>query len=137
MADDITLINPSTMAAPGGHYSHAVTGNGFVFVSGQLPIAPDGSKLNEAAFERQAQQVLDNVAAALTGAGSAVDRLVQVRVYVTDIASWPAFNTIYAKWIGASRPARAVVPVPELHFGFQIEIEAVATVAQSDKPLLG
>jgi reactive intermediate/imine deaminase len=129
MADDITLINPSTMAAPGGHYSHAVTGNGFVFVSGQLPIAPDGSKLNEAPFERQAQQVLDNVAAALTGAGTAVDRLVQVRVYVTDIASWPAFNTIYAKWIGASRPARAVVPVPELHFGFKIEIEAVATVA--------
>ena len=129
MADDITLINPSTMAAPGGHYSHAVTGNGFVFVSGQLPIAPDGSKLNEAPFERQAQQVLDNVAAALTGAGTAVERLVQVRVYVTDIASWPAFNTIYAKWIGASRPARAVVPVPELHFGFKIEIEAVATVA--------
>ncbi|HMJ45160.1 MAG TPA: RidA family protein [Pseudolabrys sp.] len=129
MADDITLINPSTMATPGGHYSHAVTGNGFVFVSGQLPIAPDGSKLNEAPFERQAQQVLDNVAAALTGAGTAVDRLVQVRVYVTDIALWPAFNTIYAKWIGASRPARAVVPVPELHFGFKIEIEAVATVA--------
>jgi 2-iminobutanoate/2-iminopropanoate deaminase len=129
MADDIILINPSAMAAPGGHYSHAVTGNGFVFVSGQLPIAPDGSKLNEAPFERQAQQVLDNVAAALTGAGTAVDRLVQVRVYVTDIASWPAFNTIYAKWIGASRPARAVVPVPELHFGFKIEIEAVATVA--------
>jgi len=53
---------------------------------------------------------------------------VQVRVYVTDINQWPAFNTIYAKWIGASRPARAVVPVPELHFGFKIEVEAVALV---------
>jgi enamine deaminase RidA (YjgF/YER057c/UK114 family) len=52
---------PSSMAAPGGHYSHALTGNGFVFVSGQLPIAPDG---DEAPFERQASQVLDNVAAA-------------------------------------------------------------------------
>jgi enamine deaminase RidA (YjgF/YER057c/UK114 family) len=48
---------------------------------------------------------------------------------------WPAFNAIYAKWIGASRPDRAVVPVPELHFGFKIEIEAVAAVAQSDKLL--
>jgi 2-iminobutanoate/2-iminopropanoate deaminase len=131
MAGDIVLTNPDTMAKPGGHYSHAVTANGFVFVAGQLPIALDGSRLVEASFEQQAQQVLDNVAAALTGAGSAVDRLVQVRVYVTDIASWPAFNTIYAKWIGASRPARAVVPVPALHFGFKIEIEAVATVAQS------
>jgi 2-iminobutanoate/2-iminopropanoate deaminase len=126
MASNITLTNPATMAAPGGHYSHAVTGNGFVFVSGQLPIAPDGSKLNEAPFEKQVQQVLDNVASALTAAGSAVERLVQVRVYVTEIASWPAFNVIYAKWIGVSRPARAVVPVPELHYGFKVEVEAVA-----------
>jgi 2-iminobutanoate/2-iminopropanoate deaminase len=126
MANDISLIVPSSMAAPGGHYSHAVTGNGFVFVSGQLPIAKDGAKLNEAPFEQQASQVLDNVAAALDGAGSAIERLVQVRVYVTDIATWPAFNAIYAKWIGASRPARTVVPVPLLHYGFKIEMEAVA-----------
>ncbi len=126
MAADIVQSNPKTMAAPGGHYSHAVAANGFVFVSGQLPIAPDGAKLNDAPFERQAQQVLDNVAAALAGAGSAVNRLVQVRVYVTDIQSWPAFNTIYAAWAGSARPARAVVPVPALHYGFKIEIEAVA-----------
>ena len=65
MAADIVQSNPKTMAAPGGHYSHAVAANGFVFVSGQLPIAPDGAKLNEAPFEAQARQVLDNVAAAL------------------------------------------------------------------------
>jgi reactive intermediate/imine deaminase len=126
MADDIVLTNPQRMAAPGGHYSHAVAANGFVFVSGQLPIAADGSKRNNEPFEAQAQQVLDNVAAALAGAGSAVGRLVQVRVYVTDIASWPAFNALYAAWIGTARPARTVVPVPELHYGFKIEIEAVA-----------
>ncbi len=130
MTNDIILTNPPSMAVPGGHYTHAVSGNGFVFVSGQLPIAADGSKLNDAPFERQAQQVLDNVAAALTGAGSAIGRLVQVRVYVTDIASWPAFNAIYAKWIGSSRPARAIVPVPVLHYGFQIEIEAIALAGQ-------
>jgi reactive intermediate/imine deaminase len=126
MASDIVLTNPGTMAQPGGHYSHAVTANGFVFIAGQLPIAPDGTKLAEASFEQQAQQVLDNVESALAGAGSAIDRLVQVRVYVTDIKLWPAFNAMYAQWIGSSRPARAVVPVPELHYGFKIEIEAVA-----------
>ncbi len=131
MTSDIVLTNPDTMAQPGGHYTHAVTANGFVFVAGQLPIARDGSKLVDAPFEQQAQQVLDNVAAALAGAGSAIERLVQVRVYVTDIKSWPAFNAIYAKWIGASRPARAVVPVPELHFGFKIEIEAVALAGKA------
>ena len=126
MVAGIVQTDPSTMAAPGGHYSHAVLANGFVFISGQLPIAPDGGKLHEAPFEVQARQVLDNVAAALTAAGSAVNRLVQVRVYVTDIQSWPAFNAIYAAWAGAARPARCVVPVPVLHYGFKIEIEAVA-----------
>lgn len=126
MTGEPVTKNPDTMAAPGGHYSHAVLANGFVFVAGQLPIACDGSKLVDAPFEQQAQQVLDNIAAALAGAGSAIDRLVQVRVYVADIRLWPAFNTIYASWIGSARPARAVVPVPELYYGFKIEIEAVA-----------
>lgn len=126
MTTSIRSANPATMAAPGGHYSHAVTGGGLVFVSGQLPIAPDGSKLNEASFAEQARQVLDNVARALVGAGSGVEKLLQVRVYVTDIASWPEFNAIYAQWAGNARPARAVVPVPQLHYGFKIEVEAVA-----------
>ena len=126
MTTTVRTANPATMAAPGGHYSHAVAGGGLVFVSGQLPIAPDGTKLNEAPFAEQARQVLDNVALALAGAGSTIDKLVQVRVYVTDIASWPEFNTLYAQWAGAARPARAVVPVPHLHYGFKIEVEAVA-----------
>ena len=125
MSASIHAANPSTMAAPGGHYSHAVTGGGLVFVSGQLPISPDGSKLNEAPFAEQARQVLANVASALTAGGSSVEKLLQVRVYVTDIADWPQFNTIYAQWAGAARPARAVVPVPALHYGFKIEVEAV------------
>jgi reactive intermediate/imine deaminase len=114
------------MAPPGGHYTHAVTANGLVFIAGQLPIAADGMKLADAPFERQAQQVLANVAAALAGASTTIERLVQVRVYITDIKMWPVFNTIYAQWIGTSRPAGAVVPVPELHYGFKIELEAIA-----------
>jgi enamine deaminase RidA (YjgF/YER057c/UK114 family) len=94
-----------------------------------LPITPDGRKLNDAPFEAQAAQTLANVAAALDAAGSGVSRLVQVRVYLVDIDEWPAFNALYADWSGLARPARAVVPVPRLHFGFKIEIEAVALAA--------
>jgi 2-iminobutanoate/2-iminopropanoate deaminase len=119
-------IQPSTLAPPGGHYSHAVVSRGMVYVSGQLPITPEGDKLSNASFEEQAQQVLSNVAAALQAAGSGVEHLVQVRVYVTDIANWPAFNSLYAQWAGDTKPARAVIPVPVLHYGFQIEMEAVA-----------
>jgi reactive intermediate/imine deaminase len=130
MTSSIRTANPSTMASPGGHYSHAATGNGLVFVSGQLPIAPDGTKLNGAPFAAQARQVLDNVAQALAAGGSSVGQLLQVRVYVTDIADWPEFNAIYAQWTGNARPARAVVPVPALHYGFKIEVEAVGLASE-------
>jgi 2-iminobutanoate/2-iminopropanoate deaminase len=126
MTSSIKYLNPSDCAAPGGHYSHAVAAGGLVFISGQLPISPDGTKLADASFKQQVEQVLENIARALTAAGTRVDNLLQVRVYVTDIALWPEFNAIYAEWAGAARPARAVVPVPTLHYGFKIEVEAVA-----------
>jgi reactive intermediate/imine deaminase len=119
-------LNPATLASPGGHYSHGVSANGFVFVSGQLPIAPDGRKLTGEPFQVQALQVMANVENVLKACGSSVDRLVQVRVYVTDIGNWPEFNRLYAQWVGDIRPARCVVPVPTLHYDFLVEMEAVA-----------
>ena len=124
----LTLVNPTDAATPGGHYSHAVVAQGMVFVSGQLPIAPDGRKLSNAPFAEQAEQTLRNVEAALRAAGSGKGSLVQVRVYLSDIGHWAAFNELYARWIGNHRPARAVVPVPALHFGLLIEIEATAVL---------
>ncbi|CAB3645141.1 RidA family protein [Paraburkholderia rhynchosiae] len=120
--------NPTTLAKPGGHYSHVAVANGFVFVSGQLPIDARGEKLSGASFEAQAEQVLANVQAALECVGSSVAQLVQVRVYIVDIEHWASFNQIYARWAGEARPARAVVPVPQLHYGFEIEVEATAVV---------
>ena len=124
--DGVVAINPQGLSTPGGHYSHAAVANGFVFVSGQLPITAEGVKLVDAAFEQQAGQVLKNVEAALLGAGSSIAQLAQVRVYLDDIHNWPAFNILYAKWAGAARPARAIVPTGPLHFGFKIEIEVMA-----------
>jgi reactive intermediate/imine deaminase len=128
MAGEMQCLNPGSVSKPGGHYSHAVVANGFVFVSGQLPITPDGVKLADASFEEQARQVLANVKAILEASGSGVDRLVQVRVYVDSVENWPAFNAVYAQWAGAARPARAVVPVGALHYGLKVEVEAVGVV---------
>lgn len=127
-SNDVQSINPSANAAPGGHYSHGTVANGFVFVSGQLPITAAGEKLTDASFADQARQVLMNVKAVLQASGSGIDRLVQVRVYVDDLANWPEFNTVYAEWAGASRPSRAVVPTGPLHYGFKVEVEAVAVL---------
>lgn len=128
------LFNPPGSSKPGGHYSHAAAGAGLVFIAGQLPVTPDGRRLGDAPFEAQARQVLANVQAALEAAGTSVQQLLQVRVYLTDIEQWGAFNTIYAEWAGAHRPARAVVPVPALHFGLMIEVEAVAMAGVVDRP---
>ncbi len=128
MDKSIQLIQPESLAKPGGHYSHAVTANGFVFVSGQLPITAEGIKLCDAPFDSQAAQCLANVKAALVAAGSGIDKLVQVRVYLDSVDHWPAFNIIYAAWAQNARPARAIVPTPALHFGLKIEIEAVAVL---------
>lgn len=123
---DIQRIQPNTLPAPGGHYSHGTVASGLVFVSGQLPVTPEGVRLVDAPFELQARQVLANVQAVLEAAGSSIQRLVQVRVYVASVDHWPAFNAVYAEWAGESRPARAVVPTGPLHHGLLVEVEAVA-----------
>ena len=119
-------VQAAALAKPGGHYSHACSGAGLVFIAVQLPITAGGERLVNASFEVQAAQVLENVRQALLAAGSGIDRLLQVRVYVDDIANWPAFDALYREWAGASRPARAVVPTGPLHFGCKVEMEATA-----------
>lgn len=123
---DAVFVDPGTMAAPGGHYSHAACGGGLVFVSGQLPVTADGCKLAGAPFGVQVRQVLANVGLALAACGTEPARLLQVRVYLTDIMHWPQFDRLYAEWLGTARPARAVVPVPALHYGLAVEVEAIA-----------
>jgi enamine deaminase RidA (YjgF/YER057c/UK114 family) len=97
-----------------------------VFVAGQLPIDLDGKPLSGQPFARQAEQALANVEACLEAAGTDRSRLLQVRVYVTDMNFWPAFNQIYANWIGECRPVRAVAGVASLHYELLLEIEAIA-----------
>ncbi len=111
---------------PAGHYSHAVAAGGFVFVSGQLPIPPDGSKDPSLPFAQQVRITLQNVERALAAAGAALRDVVKVTVYLTTEEHWAEFNAVYAELFGEHRPARAVVPVGPLHYGFLVEIEAVA-----------
>ena len=117
----------TTAASPAaGHYSQAMVNGGEVFISGLLPVTPSGTKLSDAPFAAQANQVLDNLEAVLAAAGSNLSQLLQVRVYITSIDNWAEFNALYAQRLGGHKPARAVVPVPCLHYGFLLEVEAMA-----------
>jgi reactive intermediate/imine deaminase len=120
------LVNAGELPAPAGHYSHAAIAGGMVYVSGLLPATSEGKLLSAEPFEQQAGQVLRNLDAVLASAGSKREQLVQVRVYIADVEHWGAFNRLYADWIGTHRPARCVVPVPALHYGVALEVEAVA-----------
>ena len=111
---------------PAGHYSQAVVSGAHVFVSGQLPIRPDGRALDDDGFEAQARQAIQNMLEVVRAAGSSPQQLVKVTVYIVGIANWPRFNAVYASMLGDACPARSVVPVPELHYGYLVEIDAIA-----------
>ena len=114
---------------PAGHYSQAVEFNDLIFVSGQLPVNPETNEKNLGSIDDQAHQALKNVKAILEAAGSNLQNVIKVTVYISDIALWGNVNKIYATYFGDHKPARAIVPTRELHHGFKIEIEAVAKKA--------
>ena len=114
--------------SPAGHYSQAIVHSDIVYVSGQLPIDPQTGEKRTGNIEEQTEQVLNNLAEILKAASSDMNQVVKTTVYLSDIKLWDQVNTVYTKFFGEHRPARAVVPTKELHFGFKIEIEAIAAV---------
>ncbi|MEY0629893.1 RidA family protein, partial [Providencia rettgeri] len=104
MSQRIECVNAPTLIAPKGHYSHCVTANGLVFISGQLPVDKLGNAMTDVAFQEQATLVLANLQACLDAVNCSKAHLVQVRVYITDMENWTLFNQIYASWIGVHRP---------------------------------
>ena len=113
---------------PGGHYSQAMVHNGLVYVSGQLPIDPQTGEKQTGAIEDQTRLVLENLSAILVASGSSLNQVLKVTVYISDISLWGKVNEVYAEIFGDHRPARAIVPTRDLHFGFMIEVDAVAAV---------
>jgi len=122
----ITTVQTEDAPAPGGHYSQAVVYNGLVYVAGQLSIDPRTGEKMLGPIEEQTERALRNVEAILKAAGSDLSRVLKTTVYVTDISLWGKVNEVYARVFGEHRPARAVIPTRDLHYGFLVEIDAVA-----------
>ena len=135
MGLQVERLAPDDLARPGGHYSHVARFGDLVFTAGQLGMRPDGSHTSDLGFEHQVRQAMTNLFAALLAGGSDAAHILKVTAYIVDVENWPRFNAIYAEMMGAARPARTVVPVPELHHGYLIEIDAVA-VRGADRELV-
>lgn len=124
----MTSIQTPDAPTPAGHYSQAIVHNGMVYVAGQLPIDPNNREQPVGSIEAQTEQTLRNVEAILQAAGSSLSQTVQMTIYISDINLWSRVNTTYAQVLGDHRPARAIVPTRDLHYGYQIEIQAIAAV---------
>jgi 2-iminobutanoate/2-iminopropanoate deaminase len=119
----MNFVSTPNAPKPAGHYSQAVVHSNTVYVAGQLPIDPHTGEKKLGSIEEQTRQALQNVAEILKAANSGIDQVLKVTVYISDIGLWSRVNAVYADFFGEHRPAR------ELHYGFQIEIEAIAAVA--------
>jgi len=118
----------STRKAPAavGPYSQAVRLGHLVFTAGQVALDPGTGKIEAATIEEQTDRALRNVAAVLEAAGSGLDKVIKVTVFMTDLGQFAAMNEVYARHFPVDPPARSAVQVAALPLGARIEIEAVA-----------
>ena len=120
----------STEKAPAaiGPYSQGVVVNGLLFASGQIALSPETGELVGSTIEEQAEQVMKNVGALLTAAGTDFDHVVNTTCFLEDIADFAKFNAVYAKSFGEKLPARSAVGIDKLPKGALIEVEVIASV---------
>ena len=111
---------------PAGHYSQAIKHNNLLYLAGQLPIQPGSAEKKVGSIAEQTRQVLANIDAVLEAGGSRKDKVLKVTVFVSDISLWSEVNAEYAAYFGNHKPARSIVPVNTLHYGYQIEMDIIA-----------
>ena len=119
-------ISASEAPVPGGPYSHAVRAGDLVFTAGQIGTDPATGELDGTTAAQQARRALGNLATILAAAGSGLDRLVKVTVFLVDIGDWESVNQVYAELVPQPFPARSAFAVSQLPKGARVEIEAVA-----------
>ena len=122
------VISTDRAPAAVGAYSQAIRAGDLVFTAGQLGTDPATGEFAADHVGGQTEQALANLRAILEAAGSGLDQLVKVTVFLTDIGEWPAMNEVYTRVIPAPYPARSAFAVKDLPKGGLVEIEAVAAV---------
>lgn len=123
----LKLVATEKAPAAVGPYSQGVQVGNLLFTSGQLPLVPETGELISD-IEKATRQSLDNVKAILEEAGSSLEKVVKVTIFVADINDFGKINEIYAEYFSNHKPARALVEVSRLPLGGEIEIEAIAVV---------
>jgi 2-iminobutanoate/2-iminopropanoate deaminase len=113
---------------PIGPYSQAICVNGWLYVSGQIPLDPVTGDIVRGDFKVQVERVLENIRAIVESTGGRLEDVVKVTVYLRDIGRFSEFNEVYSKYFPRDPPARSVIGVSSLPRGVELEIDAVAYV---------
>ncbi len=111
-----------------GPYTPGVIANGFLFVSGQIPLHPQTGEFVKGSFEIQARQTLENVKSVVEAAGATLNDVVKITIYLLDINFFADLNALYEEYFGESKPARACIQAAQLPKGVGIEIDAIVAM---------
>ncbi len=111
-----------------GPYSQAIKCNGFVFVSGQIPLKPESMTLLEGSTGEQTRLVMENLSKILEEAGSSIDKVVKTTIYLSDLNDFDEVNKVYGEFFSSHKPARATVQVARLPKDVSVEIDAIAAL---------
>ena len=122
----LATIQTDKAPAAIGPYSQAIVCNGFVFISGQIPINPENQELLEGTIEEQTRLVMKNLGQILESSGSSFDKVVKTTIYLRDLNDFGEVNKIYGEFFSSHKPARACVQVARLPKEVGIEIDAIA-----------
>ncbi len=127
---NMTIDRVTTDRAPKaiGPYSQGIKANGLVFCSGQIPADPASGELVTGTITEQTKQCLTNLKAVIEAAGSSIERVAKVTVFLRDMNDFGEMNEEYKKWFSDPPPARAAVQVARLPKDVGIEIEAIAVL---------
>jgi 2-iminobutanoate/2-iminopropanoate deaminase len=121
-----TVIHTASAPAAIGPYSQAIRAGDLVFCSGQIPIDPASGEMVSGDIAAQTRQVMSNLAAVLTAAGSDLSSVVKTTIFLVDLRDFAVVNEVYGGFFATEPPARATVQVAALPRGCRVEIEAVA-----------
>jgi 2-iminobutanoate/2-iminopropanoate deaminase len=109
-----------------GPYSQAIRANGFVFLSGQIPLDPKTQQVVEGDAATQTERVLENLKGVVEAAGSNLQRVVKTTVFLSDMNDFAAMNEVYARYFATHPPARSTVEVSRLPKNVRVEIDLIA-----------
>ena len=122
-------VRTSDAPRPRGVYSQAIVADGFVFVSGQVPVNPRTNQLEPGDIRSEARRALENMRAILLAAGCSLSDVVRVCVFLADLNDFDAMNEVYQKFFPANPPARTTVgaQLPNI----KVEIDCIARLPSS------